>query len=148
MPLPRLLAEFNKVATNRLIGLVADRLPGFALVCHKGRTSGRDYWTPVTLFERPGGYRIALTYGQGDWVRNVMNAGRAQVITGGEVREIANPRVVHDPQHAGVPLAVQGMLWLARVDDFLLVDDVSDSAPRGAERVDSEPTRSSWASSR
>src|SRR4029453_19472431 len=63
MPLPPSVARFNKAATNRVTSRVADRLPGFGIVVHRGRRSGREYETPVNAFRRPGGYTIALTTG-------------------------------------------------------------------------------------
>jgi hypothetical protein len=41
MPAPRSLARFNKRFTNRLTSKVAGHLPGFAIVSHVGRKSGR-----------------------------------------------------------------------------------------------------------
>jgi len=70
------MARFNKRFTNRLTSKVAGYLPGFAIVSHIGRKSGRTYRTPVNAFRTDGGYIIALTYGaQSDWVKNVMTAG-------------------------------------------------------------------------
>jgi hypothetical protein len=63
MPAPRRIARFNKHFTNRLTLRVAGYLPGFAIVSHVGRKSGRPYRTPVNAFRTDGGYIIALTYG-------------------------------------------------------------------------------------
>src|ERR671924_348945 len=52
MPLPRRLATFNRVVTNRVLGPFARYVPGFAVVSHVGRRSGRTYRTPVSLFSR------------------------------------------------------------------------------------------------
>jgi hypothetical protein len=43
MPAPRRIARFNKHFTNRLTLRVAGYLPGFAIVSHVGRKSGRPY---------------------------------------------------------------------------------------------------------
>ena len=59
-------------------------LPGFGVVHHVGRRSGRAYRTPVNLFPSDGGYLIALTYGEHtEWVRNVLAAGGCVVETRG-----------------------------------------------------------------
>ena len=50
MPLPRRLARFNLLVTNRVLGPFARHAPGFAVVLHVGRRSGRTYRTPVSLF--------------------------------------------------------------------------------------------------
>ena len=37
-------------------------MPGFGVVVHRGRRSGREFHTPVNVFPRHDGVRIALTY--------------------------------------------------------------------------------------
>lgn len=97
MPLPRRLARFNRVVTNRVAVFVHGWLPGCAIVLHRGRRSGRLYRTPVNIFRHGDGYRIALSYGQGsDWVRNVQAAGFADVVTRGRLRRLVNPAVGED----------------------------------------------------
>src|SRR5579884_2452323 len=97
MPLPRAVARFNRVATNRVLGPLARYLPTFGVVEHRGRKSGRLYRTPVNLFARPGGCTIVLTYGpSSDWVRNVLAAGGCRIETRGRTLAFANPRLVHD----------------------------------------------------
>jgi deazaflavin-dependent oxidoreductase (nitroreductase family) len=123
MPLPRAIGRINKVVTNRVAGGVAGRLPGFGIITHRGRRSARTYHTPVNVFRRPGGYIVALTYGQGDWVKNVLAAGNAQIRSRGRTHHVDNPRVVNDPARSGLPLPVRGILGVLNVDDFLLVDD-------------------------
>ncbi len=122
MPLPRAVGRFNKVATNRVTGLVAGRLPGFGIVEHRGRRSGRVYRTPVNVFRRPGGFVVALTYGRADWVENVLAAGGAQLRTRGRTHDLRNPRVVVDPARAGLPAFVRGVLRRLDVDQFLWAD--------------------------
>ncbi|MFI9404934.1 nitroreductase family deazaflavin-dependent oxidoreductase [Nocardia sp. NPDC052316] len=108
MVLPRALAKFNRHATNRAASLVADRVPGFALVQHKGRKSGRDYRTPVSVFERDGVYRIALTYGRDtDWVKNITAAGAFTLHTRGRAIELIDPAVRHDPSVRWAPPVVR-----------------------------------------
>ena len=80
MPLPRSLANFNRRFTNRVSRHIAGWLPGFGIVIHTGRRSGRTYETPVNVFRRAGGFTFALTYGRADWVQNVMAAGSANTL--------------------------------------------------------------------
>lgn len=78
MPAPRWLGRFNRVVTNRVTGIVAPRLPGFGVISHRGRRSGRAYTTPVNVFRTAEGYAVALTYGaESDWVKNVEAADAA-----------------------------------------------------------------------
>src|SRR5919107_658451 len=69
---PKGLARFNRRVTNRVLGPLAQRLPGFGIVIHVGRRSGAVRRTPVNVFHRGDRYVIALTYGaDSQWVRNV-----------------------------------------------------------------------------
>jgi deazaflavin-dependent oxidoreductase (nitroreductase family) len=123
MPLPRRLAKFNLVATNRVLGPLARHLPGFAVVSHVGRRSGRTYRTPVNLFRRGDGYAIALMYGaESQWVRNVLAAGAADVETRGRRLHLVDPRIVRDPARSFVPRPVRIPLRLANVDEFMLLE--------------------------
>jgi deazaflavin-dependent oxidoreductase (nitroreductase family) len=122
MPLPKALARFNRVVTNRVVGPFAARLPGFAIVTHIGRRSGREYSNPVNLFHRDDRYVIALTYGaDSQWVRNVLAAGEAHVLTRGRTIHLVEPEVVHDPSRSHVPAPVRPMLRATNVTDFMLL---------------------------
>ncbi|MFC9439754.1 nitroreductase family deazaflavin-dependent oxidoreductase [Nocardia sp. NPDC057030] len=111
MVLPRALAKFNRHATNRAAGLLAGRAPGFALVQHRGRKSGREYRTPVAVFHRDGVYRIALTYGRDvDWVKNISAAGDFTLHTRGRAIHLTNPTVRQDPSAQWAPAPVRP--WL------------------------------------
>lgn len=66
-----------------------------ALIRHRGRSSGREYETPVTPTAIPGGFVIALPYGtNADWVRNVLAAGGATLVRDGVEYPVTNPEVV------------------------------------------------------
>src|SRR5438445_9228949 len=94
----RWLAAFNLAVTNRITGRFAARLPGFGVVTHVGRKSGRPYRTPVNVFAVPDGYLFALTYGKdSDWVRNVLAAGGCDLQTRGRVLRLTGPEIIHDP---------------------------------------------------
>jgi deazaflavin-dependent oxidoreductase (nitroreductase family) len=132
MPLPKALARFNLVATNRVSGLVAGRWPGFAIVTHVGRRSGQVRQTPVNLFRDGDRYVIALTYGaDSQWVRNVLAAGSCEVETRGARVALDRPELVHDPELRLVPAPVRPILRAIRVDDFLVLSSRS-SRPSGS----------------
>jgi len=124
MPLPRSLGRFNRRVTNPVVRSFAGRLPGFGIVVHRGRTTGRQYRTPVNAFQRPGGgYVIALTYGQGaQWIRNVLAQGGCVLETRGRRVELRTPRVVHDPRRQPVPAPARAVLRLIGVELFLELD--------------------------
>jgi deazaflavin-dependent oxidoreductase (nitroreductase family) len=122
MPLPRRLAKFNRVVTNRVLGPLARYLPGFAIVSHVGRRSGRTYRTPVNAYRRGSGYVIALVYGaDSQWVRNVLAAGGADIETRGRRLHVVGPEVVRDPARSLVPRPVRVPLRLADVAEFMLL---------------------------
>ena len=50
MPIPKAVARVNLRLTNPILMPLARRLPGFAVVTHVGRRSGKAYRTPVNLF--------------------------------------------------------------------------------------------------
>ena len=128
MPLPRALARFNQKVTNPIARTLVTRVPGWGLVVHRGRRSGRAYRTPVAVFRRPGRVTIALTYGPGaEWVQNVLAAGGAVVERGDRRTRLVNPRVVHDPAHRLVPPWVRTFLRLLGSDAFLLLDEPPSS---------------------
>jgi deazaflavin-dependent oxidoreductase (nitroreductase family) len=120
MPFPKALARFNRVATNRVTGAVAGWAPGFAIVHHVGRKSGKPYTTPVNAFRDGDIVTIALTYGQdSDWTKNVLAASRCEAEMGGRTVTLVDPQLVRDPSRRHVPFAVRPVLTVLRVADFL-----------------------------
>jgi deazaflavin-dependent oxidoreductase (nitroreductase family) len=120
MVLPRWLARLNKRSANkigvRLVGLVA----GLTVIRHRGRSSGRIYETPVFLFQRPGGYRVVLSYGlRTDWLLNLQAASGGQLDVHGRWLDIVSIDTVHDKRRAGMPLLVRLVLRLAKISDFV-----------------------------
>jgi deazaflavin-dependent oxidoreductase (nitroreductase family) len=117
----------NRRVTNRVLGPLARYLPGFGVVEHRGRRSGRVYRTPVNVFPEPSGrsYAVALTYGsQTDWVRNVLAQGGCTLETRGRRLTLTHPRLVHDDQHRAMPAPVRWVLHRLHVTELLLLDVV------------------------
>ena len=120
MPIPRRIARFNRRVTNPILGPIVVRLPGFGILVHRGRRSGREYRTPVLSFRRGDRLVFALTYGtETDWVRNVLAAGSCDLIMRGRAIHLVEPRLFHDPTHQAVPRIVRLGLAMLRADDFL-----------------------------
>src|SRR5580765_75812 len=120
MPIPRGVARFNKRVTNRITGHFAGWMPGFAIVIHTGRRSGRTYRTPVNVFRDGDRYLFALTYGaESDWVRNVLVAGRCQIRTRRRTVELVEPQRFADPTHRKAPAPARWILALLSVNEFL-----------------------------
>ena len=84
-------------------------LPGFCVLTHVGRRSGKVYRTPLNVFRRADRVVFALTYGSdAEWVRNVLAAGECRIRTVGRDLHLVEPRVVVDPTLRDLP-------WLPRV---------------------------------
>lgn len=121
MPFGRTVARLNRVGLNRVTRHLAPWLPGFGVIAHRGRRSGRRYRTPVNVFRQPDGYVVALTYGKdSDWVKNVLAAGECELLTRGHTVRLTDPRLYHDETRRGMPpIFVRQVLTLAKVADFL-----------------------------
>lgn len=120
MPLPAWLARFNRRATNRVTRPIAGWVPGFAIVVHLGRRTGRLYRTPVNLFRSGDRYVIALTYGPDrDWVNNVLSARECEVETRGRTLHLTDPRIVTDEEQALVPAPIRPILKAVGVTEFM-----------------------------
>lgn len=120
MPAPRWLARTNRVTFNRVARHVAALAPGFGVVIHRGRRSGRIYRTPVNVFRRNGTYVVPLTYGpDSDWVKNVLAAGGGQLHTRGQRGVLTAPRLYRDKERSDMPGVVRALLGFAKVYDFL-----------------------------
>jgi|SRR5262245_3428150 len=120
MPIPRGVARVNKRVTNRITRRFAGWMPGFAIVTHTGRRSGRTYRTPVNVFQDGERYLFALTYGaDSDWVRNVLAAERCEIRTRRRNVELVAPERFTDPTRRLVPVPVRWILALLSVTEFL-----------------------------
>jgi deazaflavin-dependent oxidoreductase (nitroreductase family) len=118
----RQVAAFHRTITNRIAIRFAARLPGFGIVTNLGRKSGSLYRTPVNVFREPGGFRIALTYGQDSgWVKNVLAAGSCQLETRRVTYQLSAPVVIHDPSRGRFPILVRIVLGLIDANDFLML---------------------------
>ncbi len=118
MQAPRALARFNKVVTNRVQGVYAPYLAPWAMVSHVGRTSGREYRTPVLAFRSGTTLAVVLFYGaDGDWVRNALAAGSVTVTRAGKDHRWSGLRIV-EPDEPGLPALARA---LGRVPGAVLV---------------------------
>jgi deazaflavin-dependent oxidoreductase (nitroreductase family) len=120
MPIPKTIGRWNKVGLNRLTRRIAPWAPGFGVVVHRGRHSGRRYLTPVNVFPTADGYRFALTYGPDtDWVKNVLAAGGCELHTRGRAVQLVAPHLYHDERQRGIRPVERRILRILKVTDFL-----------------------------
>lgn len=121
----RWVAAFNLAVTNRITSRFAARLPGFGILTHVGRKSGKPYRTPVNVFREPEGFLIALTYGRdSEWVKNVLSAGGCQLETRGMRYQLSSPTIVHDPTRRRFPIPVRIVLKVVGADEYMEVSVV------------------------
>ena len=114
------LARFNLAVTNRITGKFAGWLPGFGIITHVGRKSGKIYHTPVNIFRAPNGFAVALTYGrESEWVKNVQAANGCDLQTGGRRYHLSDPTIVHDPTRKQFPIPVRVVLGIVGANDFM-----------------------------
>lgn len=121
MPIPDRMRHVNKIALNKVTRPFFRWLPGLGVVVHRGRKSGREYRTPVNVFQRPDDrFVVALTYGQHtDWVQNVLAADGCELLTAGRQIELTAPRLFHDETRHEIRAPERSVLGLLHVDDFL-----------------------------
>jgi deazaflavin-dependent oxidoreductase (nitroreductase family) len=125
MPIPRAVTRFNRRVKNRVTGVFADRIPPFAIIRHRGRTSGKEYETPIMAFPTADGFAIALTYGPDvDWVRNVFAAGRCELGYRCRWHSLENPKMrTLSETSSSFPRIVRTILGLTKTKDVLLLTE-------------------------
>jgi deazaflavin-dependent oxidoreductase (nitroreductase family) len=130
MPAPRWVARANKAGLNRVTKFIAPWAPGWAVVVHRGRRSGKTFRTPLWAFRRKDGFVIALTYGaEADWVRNVIRAGGCELETRRRRYQVGDPRVYRDENATDMPAFIRFMLRrVIKAPEFLSVEVVRELA--------------------
>jgi deazaflavin-dependent oxidoreductase (nitroreductase family) len=130
MPIPKTVGRWNKAGLNRVTKRIAPWMPGFGVVVHRGRRSGKEYQTPVNVFATDDGYVLALTYGPDtDWVKNVVAAGGCELRTGGRVVRLTAPRLFHDQARRDIRPLERQVLRVIGVADFLSLTTAAPAAP-------------------
>jgi deazaflavin-dependent oxidoreductase (nitroreductase family) len=85
--------------------LFAGWLPGFGILTHRGRTTGRAYRIPINVFRRGDDVVFFLTYGADvDWVKNVFGAGTCTLRTRANDVTLVEPELITDPDRRLAPL--------------------------------------------
>ena len=116
----RWLAKINIIFTNRITCLFAGWLPGFGILGHVGRKSGKVYRTPVNVFRAPNGFIVALTYSsQSEWVKNVLAAGGCELTTRGKKYQLSALNVVRDSSRRRFPIPVRVVLRVVGADEYM-----------------------------
>lgn len=95
-PVVNAVRRMNRSLTNpRVMRTAGNAGTQTSVIEHVGRRSGKTYETPVDIIETTTRLLIALPYGaRTDWLRNVLAAGSATVVSGGERISVERPAVV------------------------------------------------------
>jgi deazaflavin-dependent oxidoreductase (nitroreductase family) len=95
-PVVDAVRRMNRSVTNpRVLRTAGTAGTQTSVIEHVGRKSGKTYETPVDIIESTTRMLIALPYGvRTDWLRNVLDAGAATVVTQGERIPVKRPAVV------------------------------------------------------
>ncbi len=118
----RWLAKINIAVTNRITRLFSGWLPGFGILTHIGRKSGKVYRTPINVFRAPNGFVIALTYSsQCEWVKNVLAAGGCELKTRGKRYQLSSPKIVRDHTRRRFPAPARVVLRIVGADEYMEV---------------------------
>lgn len=65
------------------------------IVRHRGRVSGRLYETPIGIVATQDEFLVTLPYGtKASWLRNVLAAGEAELVTEGATYHVDRPELV------------------------------------------------------
>jgi deazaflavin-dependent oxidoreductase (nitroreductase family) len=94
MLFPPAFERFQIKYLNPLVRPLSKRMPGFAVIKHRGRTSGKEFETIVTAYRKDGVLAIGLAHGKTNWVKNVLAAGEADIHVARKDLHLVNPRVL------------------------------------------------------
>ena len=95
----------------------------WAVLEHRGRTSGTPYATTVVARRVPGGFVIPLPFGDAtQWSRNVLAAGGCSMRWNGWTFAVSQPRVIgRDEGAAAFSTFQRWALWRSGIQSFLQV---------------------------
>lgn len=121
-------SQLNKRSNEIFLKIAGGPLRAYSLLKHIGRSSGKEYETPLTAYPLGDGFVIALLYGDTtkvNWCRNVMAAGKCIIKTRGQEYVLGRPEIISAAQAlpAYPPLFrlvyksrdIQQFLWVHRM---------------------------------
>jgi len=120
--------RFNRSVGNPNAMKTAGQPGAYAgIIRHVGRNSGAEYETPIGPYPTEDGFVVALPYGtRPDWLKNVMAAGHATLVSEGEIYEVDDPQVISaEEAFPSIPPKEQRTARLFNVNEFLTVRTVN-----------------------
>jgi deazaflavin-dependent oxidoreductase (nitroreductase family) len=123
----RRFAPLTTRVVNPIALIVAGRLPGFAILIHVGRRTGRRYRTPLMVFRDRDEYVIALGSGSDvQWVRNVVAAGSGELQVRGRKVQVIEPRIWTDPEMRPLPRPLRRIGSAIGLTEFLALRECAE----------------------
>ena len=96
------VALSRRVVNPRQLVLAGQPGAYASIIRHVGRRTGRAYETPVGVVADGDTFLIVLPYGRGtQWLRNVLAAGEAVLVTEGRTYRVDRPEVIPTQEIAG-----------------------------------------------
>jgi deazaflavin-dependent oxidoreductase (nitroreductase family) len=115
----RFIARISAPLARPLAGRRLIRL--WAVLSHRGRSSGRSYSIPVAVARVPDGFVVPVPFGERtQWVKNVLAAGGCRLRWAGRDYELVDPEIVGRQSGAA---AFGRILGPTSIDRFLRLRD-------------------------
>jgi hypothetical protein len=125
---PRDTRPTHRISNAIFLKIAGGPLRAYSVLKHVGRSSGREYITPVSAYPLGDGFVFALLYGDGanvDWCRNVMAAGQCLLKTRGHEYKLEKPEIIPASQaidafpsftrHIFKSRGIQQFLWVHQI---------------------------------
>lgn len=127
----RFLGPISTHVFNPGTRLFAGRLPGFGVLTHIGRKTGRMYRTPLLVLRRGDDYLVGLWYGSdAHWVKNVLAAGACELRIRGRNVRLVQPELLVDPARRLLPLPLRLAGRLVHLTEFLRMSPTAKPTAR------------------
>jgi deazaflavin-dependent oxidoreductase (nitroreductase family) len=106
-------------------------LPLYGVLHHVGRTTGREYHSPVVVRSTAAATYVPLPFGERtDWYRNALAAGGVRTTWKGSDHWLADPRIIdRDDAADGFNHAMRGLMRLASIESVVRFDAIAPEAP-------------------
>jgi deazaflavin-dependent oxidoreductase (nitroreductase family) len=127
-PINDVVRLFNKRLLNPVM-MALDRRHWYAAALkHRGRRSGNEYTTPVTVGRAVDSFVIPLSYGEDvDWLKNVRAAGHCTIETMSGTYVVGDPEVIDQEEAlAIVPRHARLMFKLFGIERYIKLKQMSE----------------------
>jgi hypothetical protein len=122
---PRDTRQAHRRANAIFLKIAGGPLRAYSALKHVGRSSGREYVTPLSAYPLGDGFVLALLYGDAqrvDWCRNVMAAGQCRLLTRGREYVLERPEILSAEQALpALPLLMRLLYRAQGIQQFLWV---------------------------